>query len=134
MGSLMIRLQRRIRLRRHPIDPLEKPIASRDALQTSSPTGTSKRPERGLWPADVRSQADVVRWLAWESAHWDAESLGMVTYEKNSKRVLGLGAPDPAFIARGEENFARFAAVLDGQLEGRAWITGERIAASGGLR
>jgi glutathione S-transferase len=71
----------------------------------------SKRPEQGLWPADLRGQADVLRWLAWESAHWDAESCGMVTFEKNSKRVLGLGAPDPAFIARGEENFARFAAV-----------------------
>jgi len=87
----------------------------------------AKRPERGLWPADVRGQADVMRWLAWESAHWDAESCGMVTFEKNSKMVLCLGPPDLAFIARGEENFARFAAVLDGQLEGKPWVTGERL-------
>jgi len=87
----------------------------------------AKRPDRGLWPPNLRDQADVMRWLAWESAHWDAESCGMVAFEKGSKAVLGLGAPDPAFIARGEENFARFAAVLDGQLEGRSWITGERL-------
>lgn len=87
----------------------------------------SKRHERGLWPAELRGQADVMRWLAWESAHWDAESCGMVTFEKNSKRVLGLGAPDPAFIARGEQNFARFAAVLDGQLKGKSWVIGERL-------
>ena len=87
----------------------------------------SKRPERGVWPADVRGQADVLRWLAWESAHWDAESLGMITFEKNSKVVLGLGPPDPAFIARGEENFARFAAVLDGHLKGKSWIVGEQL-------
>ena len=87
----------------------------------------SKHPESGLWPADLRGQADVMRWLAWESAHWDAESCGMVTFEKNSKVVLGLGAPDPAFIARGEENFVRFAAVLDGQLAGKSWVTGERL-------
>jgi hypothetical protein len=31
-----------------------------------------------------------VRWLAWESAHWDAESCGMVAFEKSSKSVLGL--------------------------------------------
>ncbi len=68
-----------------------------------------------------------MRWLAWESAHWDAESVGMVTFEKSSKGVLGLGAPDPAFIARGEQNFARFAAVLDGHLEGKSWVTGERL-------
>jgi glutathione S-transferase len=87
----------------------------------------SKRPARGLWPSDPRGQADVLRWLAWESAHWDAESIGMVTFEKNSKVVLGLGAPDLAFIARGEENFARFAAVLDEQLNGRSWMIGERL-------
>lgn len=87
----------------------------------------SKRPERGLWPTELRGQADVLRWLAWESAHWDSESCGMVTFEKNSKLVLGLGPPDPAFIARGEENFARFAAVLNGQLKGRAWVIGEQL-------
>src|SRR5580704_12989098 len=73
----------------------------------------SKRPARGAWPADPRGQANVLRWLAWESAHWDAESCGMVAFEKASKAVLGLGAPDPAFIARGEQNFVRFATVLD---------------------
>ena len=88
----------------------------------------SKRPERGLWPADARGQADVVRWLAWESAHWDAESIGMVTFEKSSKMVLGLGAPEPAFIARGEENFARFAAVLDDHLAKNAWMIGDRLS------
>lgn len=87
----------------------------------------AKRPERGLWPADVKDQADVVRWLAWESAHWDAESIGMVAYEKASKAVLGLGSADPAFIKRGEQNFSRFAAVLDGTLKGKTWLIGERL-------
>jgi glutathione S-transferase len=86
----------------------------------------TKRPESGLWPSNLRDQADVLRWLAWESAHWDAESCGMVAFEKASKAVLGLGASDPAFIARGEQNFVRFAAVLDDQLKGRAWLVGER--------
>jgi glutathione S-transferase len=96
----------------------------------------AKRPESGLWPSALRGQADVLRWLAWESAHWDAESCGMVAFEKASKAVLGLGAADPAFIARGEQNFVRFAAVLDDHLKDRnlkgsnlrggAWLTGER--------
>jgi glutathione S-transferase len=87
----------------------------------------AKCPERGLWPADLRAQADVVRWLAWQSAHWDAESCGMVAFEKSSKLVLGLGPPDPSFIARGEENFARFAPVLDDQLKTKSWMIGERL-------
>jgi glutathione S-transferase len=41
--------------------------------------------------------------------------------------VLGLGAPDPASIARGEQNFARFAAVLNDWLRGKAWLVGERL-------
>lgn len=38
----------------------------------------AKRPDCDLWPSDSKAQTDVVRWLAWESAHWDAESCGMV--------------------------------------------------------
>jgi glutathione S-transferase len=87
----------------------------------------AKHPDKGLWPSDPRCQADVLRWLAWESAHWDAESIGMVSYEKGSKAVLGLGAPAPAFIARGEQNFIRFAGVLNDALEGKTWLIGERL-------
>jgi glutathione S-transferase len=87
----------------------------------------AKHPDSGLWPSDLRCQADVLRWLAWNSAHWDAESVGMVAYEKTSKAVLGLGPPDPAFIARGEQNFARFAAVLNTALRGKTWIIGEQL-------
>jgi glutathione S-transferase len=87
----------------------------------------AKRLDGGLWPSDLRSQAEVLRWLAWESAHWDAESWGMVVFEKASKAVLGLGPPDPAFIARGEQNFARFAAVLNDSLRGKTWLVGERL-------
>jgi glutathione S-transferase len=87
----------------------------------------AKRPDRGLWPSDLKGQADVLRWLAWQSAHWDAESVGMVAYEKASKGVLGVGPPDPAFIARGEQNFGRFAAVLNDALKGRTWLIGERL-------
>jgi glutathione S-transferase len=87
----------------------------------------AQRPDAGLWPADLRGQADVMRWLSWESAHWDAESWGMVAYEKSSKAVLGRGSPDPAFVARGEQNFKRFAAVLDGALKEKTWILGEQL-------
>ena len=87
----------------------------------------SKEPRSGLWPSNPKHQADVLRWLAWESAHFDAESCGMVGFEKISKGVLGLGTADPAFIARGEENFARFAAVLNESLRGREWLTGDQL-------
>jgi hypothetical protein len=61
----------------------------------------AKRPSSGLWPSDLKCQADVLRWLAWESAHWDAESIGMVSYEKASKAVLDRGSPDPLLLRAG---------------------------------
>ncbi len=87
----------------------------------------AKKPESGLWPSDVQRQADVLRWLAWESAHWDAEACGAVGYEKVSKTVLGLGAADPVFVARGEQNFTRFATVLNESLKGRTWLAGHDL-------
>jgi glutathione S-transferase len=41
--------------------------------------------------------------------------------------VLGLGPPEPAFIARGAQNFARFAAVLNESLKDKTWLVGERL-------
>jgi glutathione S-transferase len=51
----------------------------------------------------------------------------MVVFEKASKSVLGHGPPDPAVIVRGEQNFARFAAVLNDSLRGKTWLVGERL-------
>lgn len=84
----------------------------------------SKKPESGLWPSDIKRQADVLRWLAWESAHWDAQACGAIGFERGSKLVLRLGAPDPAQIARGEQEFHRFAAVLNRHLIGCQWLIG----------
>jgi glutathione S-transferase len=47
----------------------------------------AKRPNSGLWPSDPGCQVAVLRWLAWESAHWDAESVGMVNFLKWARRA-----------------------------------------------
>jgi glutathione S-transferase len=86
-----------------------------------------KYPDKGLWPSDLKGQADCMRWLAWESAHWDAESCGMVAFERGSKVVMSLGPADPAFEKRGEENWARFGAVLDGYLKGKTWLVNDKL-------
>lgn len=56
----------------------------------------AQSPESGLRPADLQDQADVLRWPTWQSTHLDAESYGMVSFERGSKAVLGFGAPDAA--------------------------------------
>jgi len=51
----------------------------------------------------------------------------MVAYEKGSKAVLGLGPPERAFVARGEQNFSRFAAVLNDSVTGKTWVVRNRL-------
>lgn len=88
----------------------------------------SKKPAAALWSSDARRQADIVRWLCWEAAHWDQQSVGAVGHELISKRVLGLGPPDQAFIDRGAMNFQRFAGVLDRSLKGRRWLVANQLS------
>ena len=88
----------------------------------------SKKPAAGLWANDARRQADILRWLCWEAAHWDQQSVGAVAHELVSKRVLGLGPPDQAFIDRGAMNFKRFAGVLDQSLQGRRWLVANQLS------
>ena len=81
-------------------------------------------PGQTLWPQAPAAQADVTRWMSWQLAHWDGEACGPLTFENLVKRAARLGAPDPAGIARAEECFHRFAAVLEAHLDGRRWLVG----------
>jgi len=86
----------------------------------------SKKPESRLWPSDARGQADVLRWLSWESAHW-TPACTPIAFERVVKKLAGLGDPDPAEIARGEQGLHQFAPVLNGQLKGRKWLLGNDL-------
>lgn len=87
----------------------------------------AKKPERGLWPSDAKRQADVIRWMSWEGAHWAPNGCSILIREKLLKRIFGGGEPDPAEIARGESEFHRYGAVLDRCLKGRKWLTGNDL-------
>ncbi|HLK86546.1 MAG TPA: glutathione S-transferase family protein [Candidatus Binataceae bacterium] len=80
-----------------------------------------------LWPSDARRQADVGRWMFWEGAHW-APACGTLGFERVVKRLLGLGEPDAAAIAKGEEEFRRVGGILNGALRGRKWLAGNDLS------
>jgi glutathione S-transferase len=86
----------------------------------------SKKPESGLWPAGARGQADVIRWLSWEAAHWTPACIPM-TYERVVKKLAGLGDPDLEEVAKGEKLFHQFAEVLNAHLKGRKWLLGNDL-------
>lgn len=87
----------------------------------------AKKPEAGLLPLhDIKPGLAVVRWLFWDSAHWDSACATLV-FEHVVKSLVGAGAPDPDAIARGEKNFTRCAEVLEGELGKHRFIAGDTL-------
>jgi glutathione S-transferase len=86
----------------------------------------SKKPQSGLMPEDARGRADVMRWLLWDMAHWDS-TCAIFIFENLVKGLFGLGEPDPAEIAKGEQHFHQFAKVLDSHLKGRKYVCGDKL-------
>ena len=87
----------------------------------------SKKPESGLLPKDERARFDVTRWQFWDLAHWDP-ACAVFAYEYVVKPfVLRSGEPDMAAVAKGTEAFHRVGKVLDGQLKGKPFVTGDTL-------
>ena len=80
-------------------------------------------PGQSVYPSELRARADVNRWLFWGAQHF-APAFGPVVWERWMKRMFGAGDPDPREIARGEQQIAQFARVLDDHLLGREWVSG----------
>jgi glutathione S-transferase len=87
----------------------------------------AKKPELRLWPSDAKRQADVIRWMSWESAHWAPDACSILIKEHLLKKIFGLGETNPAEVARGESEFHRFGGVLDTHLKSRKWLTGNDL-------
>lgn len=87
----------------------------------------SKRPESGLLPTDERARLDVTRWQFWDLAHWESAAAVFIFEYVAKQLVRGAGEPDMAAIAKATEPFHRAARVLDGQLQGRKFVTGDTL-------
>lgn len=79
-----------------------------------------------LWPSDPVSQADVIRWLQWDTAHFSRHA-GRLLWENWVKPAFGMGEPDSAEIEDAKIAFKQFAAVLEQHLKGRTYLVGDRL-------
>jgi glutathione S-transferase len=86
-----------------------------------------RKPQGGLLPTDERGRLDVTRWQFWDLAHWDppVETLLLENFVKPN--FMGITEYDTAGVAKATERFHRAAAVLDGQLKGRKYVTGDTL-------
>jgi glutathione S-transferase len=79
-----------------------------------------------LFPRDPRKRAEVVRWQAWDIAHYN-RAFGVIAFETVAKSRFGLGPANMALAEEMKKSFARFAPVLDAHLEGRQYVAGDGI-------
>lgn len=79
-----------------------------------------------LWPKDEVGQTELVRWLSWELAHF-SRAAGGLYFERVIKSQFGFGGPDPAKEEEMTGFFHSLARILDGHLEHREYLLGERL-------
>jgi glutathione S-transferase len=80
-----------------------------------------------LWPDDARSRADITRWLSWQLAHWGSECCQPLIFQRLVKKLLNLGPPDDAVVAKGTEAFNREARMLDAHLSKQPYLVGDAV-------
>lgn len=83
----------------------------------------SKVDSTPLWPKSP-ARYDIMRWQSWQLAHF-GPAMDVFTYENFVKGLFGLGEPDRALLDATRPKAERFLGVLNHQLEGRAYITGD---------
>ena len=72
----------------------------------------SRKPEAGLLPLDERARALVNQWQFCDISSWDP-ACATIVFERLVKKMLGMGEPDPAKVQEGEQNFHRYAQILN---------------------
>jgi glutathione S-transferase len=84
----------------------------------------ASRSANSLWPDDARARADIMRWQSWQLAHWSKEGCEPLLVNRLVKKLLNLGPPDEAAVAKGTECFNRDARVLDTHLAKQPYLVG----------
>jgi glutathione S-transferase len=82
------------------------------------------KPERGLYPDDLKKRAVIDQWSYWQSIHL-GPAIQRVVLERFLKRLFGMGEPDQNAIEAGLKEVAQFLPVLDANLAGKDWIAGD---------
>ncbi|HEY8031014.1 MAG TPA: glutathione S-transferase family protein [Methylocella sp.] len=86
-----------------------------------------QRPESGLMPKDDLVRIDVARWQFWDLAHWGPCCVPLIGEYVIKPHVMKTGEPDMAAVAKGTDLFHSAAKILDGELKGKQFVTGNTL-------
>jgi glutathione S-transferase len=84
-----------------------------------------KHGNAAVYPTDLKTRADINRWLLWESSSW-FPSCYVYLVENCVKPLLG-GAADPAVIDAQNAQFHKLASILDERLSHHRFMTGDHV-------
>jgi len=79
-----------------------------------------------LFPRDLRTRADIVRWQCWELAHFN-KAFSTLAFETVAKPRLNFGPPDPMRVEVAKADLARYAPVLDAHVAHREYLVDRNI-------
>lgn len=79
-----------------------------------------------LWPEDIAEQADVLRWLNWETAHFSRHA-GRLLFERFLKPNFWMGETSQEEIEDATKFFLQFSEVLNDHLKGRDHVAADRL-------
>ncbi len=82
------------------------------------------KPERNLYPEDLKSRALVDQWSYWQAIHL-GPAMQRIAFERMLKPMFGMGETDETAVEQQLKDIAQFLPVLDGALAGKEWIVGD---------
>lgn len=82
------------------------------------------KPERNLYPEDIKSRALVDQWSYWQAIHL-GPAMQRIAFERMLKPMFGMGETDETAIEQQLKDIAQFLPVLDGALSEKEWIVGD---------
>lgn len=82
------------------------------------------RPDRGLYPADMKKRAVVDQWSYWQAVHL-GPAVQRVVFERFLKPMFGMGEPEEDAMEAPLKEVAQFLPVLDAHLAGKEWLAGD---------
>ena len=68
-----------------------------------------------------------MRWQCWQLAHWGGDACVPLVFNRLVKKILNLGPPDVAAVAKATEAFNKEAALLEAHLSKQPYLVGKEV-------
>ena len=77
------------------------------------------------YPKNLKTRADVNRWMLWEAAHWQPSCY--IFFIENAIKPLMKAPTDKALVEKEMPNRRKFAGILNARLAKHKWLAGDTV-------